>query len=89
MLVHFFAAARAAAACSTYEVPEQVVASAVSLADVVDHLGSVFTGSTPAGMPFVQVLEQCSFLVDGVASALDVPVAGAARLDVLPPFAGG
>jgi molybdopterin converting factor small subunit len=43
------------------------------------------------GPRMAQVLTSCSFLLDGVAVARgeDAPLAGVARVDVLPPFAGG
>lgn len=87
MDVHFFAAARAAAGCSTLQVPAEIKAE--TLEDVVNYLKENISGSTAGGMSFAQVLEQCSFLVDGAASDSTASVAGATRLDVLPPFAGG
>ncbi len=37
-----------------------------------------------------EVLDQCSFFVDGEhCRALDTPLPAEARVDVLPPFAGG
>lgn len=89
MLVHFFAAARAAAGASTLEVPAEVLAQSDTLGDLLAYLGENISGSTAAGMSFAEVLSQCSFLLDGVASEPTAPLVNAARLDVLPPFAGG
>jgi len=37
-----------------------------------------------------EVLDQCSFFVDGVhVKALDTPLPEECQVDVLPPFAGG
>lgn len=85
MNVHFFAAARAAAGTASYQVP----ADFETLGEVLDYLKSNIVGSTAGGMSFEQVLEQCSFLIDGSASDTTASVKGATRLDVLPPFAGG
>lgn len=85
MKVHFFAAARAAAGTASYEVP----ATFETLGEVLEFLKQSLTGSTAGGMSFAQVLEQCSFLLDGVASEAGASVRDATRLDVLPPFAGG
>ena len=75
--VHLFAAARSAAGEKLLEVP------AGTLAEVLAAAVAQRPGLGP-------VLERCSTLVDGVASNdVGVPVAPGARVDVLPPFAGG
>ena len=79
------AAARAAAGVAS----EQVDAPA-TLGDLVVQLGKDHTGTTAAGMSLKEVLGRCSFLIDGAGNtAMDSPLAGVTRVDVLPPFAGG
>lgn len=76
--VHLFAAARAAA-----EGKSMIEAPAGSLAEVLAHAVQQAPG-------LASVLTRCSVLVDGVAGHDDtVTVAAGARVDVLPPFAGG
>jgi len=85
LTVHYFAAARAAAGVAS----EQVEAPA-TLGDLVAQLSEEHTGTTEAGMSLKEVLERCSFLIDGAGNtAMDSPLAGVTRVDVLPPFAGG
>jgi molybdopterin converting factor small subunit len=77
--VHLFAAARAAAGAPTLEVDPG------TLGDVLDRL----VGAAPG---LAAVLPRCSYLLDEVAvrpSELDRDIPAGARLDVLPPFAGG
>lgn len=81
--VHYFAAARAAAGRA------QDTADAATLGELLDVLRQRHTGSTEAGMSFAEVLERCTFLVDGASATEDAVLAGASRVDVLPPFAGG
>lgn len=81
--VHYFAAARAAAGRA------QDTAEAATLGELLDVLRQRHTGSTEAGMSFAEVLERCTFLVDGASATEDAVLAGASRVDVLPPFAGG
>ena len=79
--VRYFAAARAAAG---------VEAEKIQLADTatVDDLLAALRAEH--GAELARVLERCSFLLDEVAVRdRGVGVAGAASLDVLPPFAGG
>ena len=73
MQIHFFAAARAAS----------------GVAETQEKLGEAFTGKTASGMTLAQVMHQCSFLIDGTRSELDTVLTDNARVDVLPPFAGG
>ena len=82
MQVHFFAAARSAA------VPLAELPSA-TLGALIEHLGRTLDGTTPSGLTLAQVMEQCSFLVNGARSEADVALQDADRVDVLPPFAGG
>lgn len=83
--LHYFAAARQAAGTAA----EQVFAPA-TLRDLVAELGDAHAGTTAAGMPLADVLERCSFLLDGQGTDdLDASLEGISRVDVLPPFAGG
>lgn len=80
--VRLFAAARAAAGRREVRVP------AGSLADVLD---AVLCNVTPNAV-LNEVLARSSFLLDEVAVHGDraaIRVAPGARVDVLPPFAGG
>ena len=81
--VHDFAAARAAAGRA------QDTAEAATLGELLNVLRDRHTGSTEAGMSFAQVLERCTFLVDGASATEDAVLSDASRVDVLPPFAGG
>jgi molybdopterin converting factor small subunit len=75
--VHLFAAARAAAGADV------IRATGASLGDVLADAISQAPG-------LGSVIERCSVLVDGVATHDEqMPVAPGARVDVLPPFAGG
>jgi sulfur-carrier protein len=81
LTVRYFAAARAAAGTEAEKV--QVPAGA----DVDAVLAEV---RAQHGPEFGRVLDRCSYLLDEVAVRdRGTPVAGAATLDVLPPFAGG
>ena len=81
--VHYFAAARAAAGRA------QDTAEAATLGELLNVLRDRHTGSTEAGMSFAEVLERCTFLVDGASASEDAVLSDASRVDVLPPFAGG
>ena len=81
--IHYFAAARAAAGRA------QDTAQAATLGELLDVLRARHTGSTEAGMSFAEVLERCTFLVDGASATGDAVLTDASRVDVLPPFAGG
>jgi molybdopterin converting factor small subunit len=75
--VHLFAAARAAAGTDVLQVHGAT-------------LGEVVAAAVAQAPGLAAVLERCSVLVDGVAAHEDVtPVPPGARVDVLPPFAGG
>jgi molybdopterin converting factor small subunit len=75
--VHLFAAARAAAGCPV------IAVDAGSLREVLDR-------ACLAAPALAALLPRCSFLIDEVAAHGDsVEVAAGARVDVLPPFAGG
>ena len=79
--VRYFAAARAAAGV---EVEKIQVASAATIADLLDAMRAAH------GPELARVLARCSYLLDEVAVRdHSVPVANATSLDVLPPFAGG
>jgi sulfur-carrier protein len=77
--VHFFAAARAAVGATSLQVGGQTLAEICDAIEM-DH---------PS---FAKVRPQCSYLVDATAVHGDptqVTVPSGARIDVLPPFAGG
>ena len=77
--VHLFAAARAAVGAHEVTVP------ADSLLGVLDRLVADYP-------EFAAVRPRCSFLIDGVAvhgDLAEIQVQDGARVDVLPPFAGG
>ena len=77
--VHLYAAARAAVGRS------MITTSSGTLAVILAGLGQDYP-------QFQAVLPRCSFLVDEVAvhgDPQEIQVAPGARLDVLPPFAGG
>lgn len=88
MQVHFFAAARSAAGTAQLSVPLAELPSA-TLGALVEYLGQNSEGTTPSGLTLAQVMEQCSFLVNGARSDGQAPLQDADRVDVLPPFAGG
>lgn len=83
MRIHYFAAARAAAGVAEEEVGEY---------PTLEHLLADASLRHPAphtGLALGEVLTRCTFLVDGCRADRDAPLAGASRVDVLPPFAGG
>ena len=88
MQVHFFAAARSAAGTAQLSVP-LVQLSSATLGALVEHLGQSLEGTTPSGLTLAQVMEQCSFLINGARSDAQAPLQDTDRVDVLPPFAGG
>jgi len=47
------------------------------------------TGTTDSGQTLADIVARCTFLVDGTRSDPSTLLAGASRVDVLPPFAGG
>lgn len=83
--IHYFAAARAAAGRAS----ETVADVPATLGELLDARALALTGRTDAGMTLADVLERCTFLIDGHNSPRTAPLAGATRVDVLPPFAGG
>ena len=77
--VHFFAAARAAVGSEEVSIPSD------SLSGVLDRLVADYP-------KFAAVRPRCSYLVDGLAvhgDPAEIQLKAGARLDVLPPFAGG
>ncbi|MDO5032556.1 MoaD/ThiS family protein [Corynebacterium sp.] len=82
--IHYFAAARQAAG-----VAQESVEAQATLGELLDALVETHPGTTEAGMSFAEVLERCTFLVDGAHAKRAATLAGATRVDVLPPFAGG
>lgn len=85
--VYFFAAARDAAGCTHTSFESSDVPA--TLGDLLISLSTTFTGSTGAGTPMADVLERCSFLLDGKTGTAETSLQGVTRVDVLPPFAGG
>lgn len=84
MQIHYFAAARAATGTAheqvgEFDTLEQLLADATSR----------HTGTTDAGQTLADIVPRCTFLVDGQRSEPTAALAGAQRVDVLPPFAGG
>lgn len=75
--VRLFAGAADAAGADTLDVPA---------AATVDALCQALGGGNAL---LTQVLGHCSFLVDGRTATREDPLADEARVDVLPPFAGG
>lgn len=84
MRIYYFAAARAATG-----VAEEEVGDFDTLSSLLDDATVRHTGTTDAGTTLTEVLQRCTFLVDGRRAEPDTPLAGAQRVDVLPPFAGG
>lgn len=79
--VRYFAAACAAAGVEEEAVP---IGATATVGDVLTRSGAAH------GPELVQVLERCSFLLDGVAvHGWATPVAPGQTVDILPPFAGG
>lgn len=85
--VHFFAAARDAAGCAHTSISGS--GTPATLGDLLNYLSTTYTGTTGAGTSMAEVLERCSFLLDGKAGDKATPLADVSRVDVLPPFAGG
>lgn len=84
MQVHYFAAARAARGLA-----EEEINGPHTLGELVEELSRT-EGATAAGTSLAEVLQRCTFLVDGESTSdSGHSLAGAARVDVLPPFAGG
>jgi molybdopterin synthase sulfur carrier subunit len=77
--LRYFAAARAAIGRASESL---AVAPGSTVRDVVAHLSA----STPGAAP---VLGRCAVLLDGRRVEDDVVLHDGARLDLLPPFAGG
>lgn len=84
LTIRYFAAARAARG-----IAEEDVEFSGTLGELVRTLGSTHTDRTAGGMTLAEIFTRCSFLLDGTRVPLSADLAGARRLDVLPPFAGG
>ena len=80
MEIHYFAAARAAAGTDRQVVDPRT--------GTLDELLDELAGAN-SGMTLGEVFDRCTFLVDGRNSPRETVLAGARRVDVLPPFAGG
>lgn len=78
MRIRYFAGAADAAGCR-----EQDVAGPLPLGTLRTAL------SDEHGPEFAAVLGRCSLMIDGVRLDDDAVAADTARVDVLPPFAGG
>ncbi len=74
--VHLFAAAKSAVGAPV------VTAASGTLAAILDELTERYPDLTA-------VRPRCSFLVDGLTAGPATDVGPGARVDVLPPFAGG
>lgn len=88
MQINFFAAARAAAGVPSLTV-ESAELTETTLEALSAYLVARCTGATPSGQTLADILPQCTFLVDGVATSGAASLQGVNRVDVLPPFAGG
>ncbi|MHA2787811.1 MoaD/ThiS family protein [Corynebacterium sp. S7] len=85
MEIHYFAAARAAAGTSA----EKLSGNFATLNDVLDAAKAQHENPAEGAMDLADVLDRCTFLLDGRRAERDEPVGDARRVDVLPPFAGG
>lgn len=88
MQIRFYAAARAAAGVAQADIPLRAL-SGPTLGELIQYLGSAYSGTTHSGLSLAEVMRRCSFLVEGVRSDSDAPLTEHVRVDVLPPFAGG
>lgn len=84
MRICYFAAARAATGVS-----EEEVGDFSTLEQLLDDAARRHTGATQAGNTLRDILGRCTFLIDGRRADGAASLAGAKRVDVLPPFAGG
>lgn len=84
--VRYFAAARDAAGLAEEQV---ALPAGATLADLIDDAARRHRGTTHSGLSLADVAGRCSFLLDGRRADPDTPLAGIARVDMLPPFAGG
>lgn len=80
VLVRYYAGARAAAGLAEEKAD---LGAPATIADLVAVLGERH------GPGLARVLDACSFLLDEVAGGRDRALHDGARVDVLPPFAGG
>ena len=88
MIVRFYAAACAAAGVDQVNITLSDLVSP-TLGALGQELGDRYTGATASGLTLAQVMQQCSFLLDGVRSEHEAALTEETRVDVLPPFAGG
>ncbi|MFW0180960.1 MoaD/ThiS family protein [Rothia sp. P5766] len=88
MQINFFAAARAAAGVPSLTL-ESTELTETTLEALMAYLLTRYPGATPSGQTLADILPQCTFLIDGVATSAKGSLRGASRVDVLPPFAGG
>ncbi|OIJ35400.1 molybdopterin synthase sulfur carrier subunit [Rothia kristinae] len=86
MQIHWFAAAAAARGEQTEQLD---TAPFPTLGDLLAHLGREHTEHDAGGRTLAEVLGRCTFLLDGRGADPEARLDGVARLDVLPPFAGG
>ncbi|WP_018296775.1 MoaD/ThiS family protein [Corynebacterium lubricantis] len=85
MEIHYFAAARASAGTAT----ETLGGDFSTLSDVLDAAIRQHAEPVEGALPLAEVLDRCTYLLDGHRAERNAPVGGAQRIDVLPPFAGG
>jgi hypothetical protein len=83
--IHYFAAARQARGVAM----ENLEQDFSTLDELIAWLNTNYTGNTQAGSPLAEVLEKCSFLVNGHHASRTTALPNNARVDILPPFAGG
>ncbi|GGG72973.1 MoaD/ThiS family protein [Corynebacterium pelargi] len=84
MEIHYFAAARAARGLEVEHLEFEG-----SLGQLLEHLAHLGTQHTDSGLSLGDVLQRCTFLLDGARAEADAPLTGVQRVDILPPFAGG
>lgn len=87
MEIHYFAAARAAAGTAVETVDRP--APGTTLGRLLGELADRHSGTTDSGLSLGEIFGRCTFLVDGANSPESTVLGDAARVDVLPPFAGG
>lgn len=85
MEINYFAAARAARGVEQ----EKRENPPATLGELLDELAAENPEPPAPGLALGEVLDRCSFLLDGHRAPRDAALDGIERLDILPPFAGG
>ncbi|MCF4005656.1 MoaD/ThiS family protein [Corynebacterium uropygiale] len=85
MEIYYFAAARAARGLEREERAEVPG----TLDELLRELAAEAADAAGPGLRLAEVLERCTFLLDGRRSPREASLEGVGRLDILPPFAGG